>query len=178
MIKKWIIVFLSLNFILSSCILIKQDFILIHKIKKINLKTINDQIKIGIKTDSAIFYIRKNDAIKLFERLLKKETRYNNSNYELENKFNKTIDTLNKINDDFIFCQSYVDDLNYSSFIEKWILEKLIYNGKVEIFNQKTKQYEKQITYHFIRDRLGGKEYYLNFENGTEFYRQILCIGE
>ena len=171
--------------LLSSCVSSNNGFTARHKKKKITLLPISDQVKIGYETEKAIIYIGKKDAISLTERLL--------SNKGLDPRFDKitindlqsNLDSLKLIYHDFTVqhwmakkSNFNLHDYNFAGFIDQWILKDLILKGNAEVVNKAFKENEERVTYHFVRDRLGGKQCYYTFENGIEFHRQIIALGE
>jgi len=183
--NKTIIIGLTNFLILFSCVSTKNEFITRHKKKNITLTSIVDQVKIGYETEKAIIYIGRQDAISLTEKFL--------SNKKLDPRFDKNkivdltsnLDTLKIISNE-LTVQHWMakqitfnlHDYNFAGFVDQWILKELILKGKSEIWNKTTNKFEKRITYHFIKDQLGGEFCYYTFQDGTEFHRQIIALGE
>jgi hypothetical protein len=171
--------------IFASCATDKTGFIVRHKKKNITLTSIHDQHKIGYETDSAIIYIGQNDAIMQTEKLLSNRKLNSRFDHSLTNDLKTNLDSLEHIQSDIVLqnWKNQKDSIDLKSyyfegFIDQWILQDLILKGKAEIWNKSNKRFEKQITYHFVRDQLGGESCFYTFKNGTEFYRQILGLGE
>ena len=105
--------------------------------------------------------------------------------YRLINDLKTNLDSLKKIQRDILVhhWQNQKDSIDlksydFAGFIDQWILKDLILKGKTEIWNKSAKQFEKRITYHFVKDQLGGQDCYYTFQNGSEFHRQLIALGE
>lgn len=171
--------------IFVSCTADKTGFTVRHKKKKITLTSISDQSKIGYETDSAIIYIGQNDAIKHTEKLLSSKKLDPRFDYRLISELKTNLDSLRKIQKDILVQHwqnqkdtIYLKSYDLAGFIDQWILKDLILKGKTEIWNKSTKKFEKQIIYHFVKDQLGGEDCYFTFQNGSEFHRQLILLGE
>ena len=146
---------------------------------------ISEQPKIGYETDSAIIYIGQTDAIKQTEKLLLSKKLNPRFDYRLINHLKTNLDSLKEIQKDILVhhWQNHENPIDlksydFAAFIDQWILKDLILEGKTEIWNKSAKQFEKRITYHFVKDQLGGQNCYYTFQNGSEFHRQLLGLGE
>jgi hypothetical protein len=182
--KKSIIALIGI-LVLSSCAIDKTGFIIRHKKKNITLTTISDQIKIGYETDSAVIYIGQNDAIKQTEKLLSNKKLNARFDYRLIADFKSSLDSLKRINKNILIkhwlnqkVSIDIRSYDFAGFMDQWILKVLILKGKTEIWNKTSKKYEKRITYHYIKDQLGGESCYFTFENGNEFHHQLILLGE
>jgi hypothetical protein len=166
-----------------SCTVNKTGFIVSHKKKHINLTAISDQPKIGYETDSAIIYLGQNDAVQLTESLL--TGRKPNFEPRLKKDLQVNLDYLRIINKDTLVqhWQNQMNSTDYQTydlagFIDQWLLKDLILKGKAEIWNKSTIKLEYTIIYHAVKDKLGGQSCYFTFQNGSEFHRQIIALGE
>jgi hypothetical protein len=182
LIKEFIIGLISV-LVVASCAVDKTGFILRHRKKNINLTSITDQHKIGYETDSAIIFIGQNDGVQLIENLLSERRR--NFDNKLNSELKLYLDFIKKIQSDTV-VQHWGNRLNYNEFqtydlagfIDQWLLKDLILKGKTEIWNKSTKKPETRVTYHFVKDKLGGKACYFTFQSGSKFHSQIITLGE
>jgi hypothetical protein len=157
----------------------------IHKKNVIKLKSINDQIKIGYETSYAIIYFGKNDVLKQLGKMVESKHLDPRLDSQLIKELKAQSDTINNVTYEIIIPdwhnQSKSIDLksyDLAGIIDQWVLRPLVLKGKSEILNKTTKMYESHITYNFIRDQLGGESCYYTFTDGTEFYNQIISLGE
>jgi len=163
----------------------KNEFIANYKKKNIKLTSVSNQIRIGYETDKAIIYLGRDDAIAIAEKLL--------SNTELDPIYQRTtindlknnLDTLQNLQKDKLVqhwkakrSNFNLYDYNFAGFIDQWIMKRVVMKGKAEIFNKVSNKYEKRIAYNFIQDKLGGEQCYYTFNNGVEFHRQLIALGE
>ncbi len=170
---------------LNSCTKLNNDFIHRHKTKKINLKGLKNETKIGYETDTAIIYFGLEDIIQLNKDLLSSKGFDQRWNHQIINDFNRNLDFLNEIKDDLIvqhwqIKNEYKDQRLYdlSGFIDQWVFKKLIFSGKAEVWNKAGQKFETEIIYHFVKDRLGGETALYTFEDGKEFHHQMITLGE
>lgn len=184
MAKRLIIGLISV-LVISSCTVSKNGFVKRHMKQNITLTSIEEQIKIGYETDSAIIYFGQNDAIKQTEKFLSSGFLDSRIQYCLINDLKANLDSLRKIQKDILVVhwRNQKDSTNlkskdFAEFIDQWILKDLILNRKTEIWNKLSKKFEKRITYHYLKDILGGEECYYTFQNGIEFHRQLIALGE
>lgn len=171
--------------ILVSCAVHRDGFIASDRKKNIKLTSISGQLKIGYETDSAIIYIGQLDAVLQTEKLLSSKKLNPRFDNRLIVDLNKNLDALRKIRTDTLFqhWQNQKDSVDiksyeFAGFIDQSILRDLILKGKTEVWNKTTKRFEKMIIYHFIKDKLGGESCTYSFQNGTEFHRQQIALGE
>ena len=170
--------------ILGSCSIINRGFIVRHKTKKINLKGIEDSVKIGYETDSAIVYFGLKDIKEVANDILVNDglDQYDNGAIEMIqikiadlDKINSSFN-VNHINSEVLWTD--LDKYKLSCFINDWVFKKLIFKKKAEVFNKEKKIYETQIVYHFVRDRLGSESCYYTFNDGKQFHYQMITLGE
>ena len=171
--------------ILSSCSSLSKGFVVRHKTKKINLTGINDSIKIGYETDSAVIYLGLTDIKQRTEQILNSGKFNPRWDYETINDFKKNLSILEDLENDVVLehWQNQKDSVNIeeyglAGFIDQWMLKDLIFDKKAEVWNKFKNKFESKIIFHHIRDRLGGEQYYFTFDNGKEFHRQIIALGE
>gem|GEM_PF-3735005 len=169
----------------SSCSIDKTGFTVRHKKNNIRINSISNQIKIGYETENAIIYIGQLDAIETTKKKLSDRKLDPRFDKETIDRLKSNLDTLKKIQKEFIVQHwltkqkgFYIHNYNFASFIDQWILKELILKGKTEILNKKNKNFETRIVYHFVRDQLGGEDCFYTFENGEEFHRQLIRLGE
>jgi len=171
--------------VFSSCSIDKTGFTVRHKKKNIKIYSISNQIKIGYETENAIIYIGQIDAIETTEKKLSDKNLDPRFDKETIDGLKSNLDTLRKLQKEitvehWLIKQKgfFINNYNFASFIDQWILKELILKGKTEILNKKTKKFETRIVYHFVRDQLGGEDCFYTFESGEEFHRQLIRLGE
>ncbi len=74
---------------------------------------------------------------------------------------------------DYEVNKNFVKFQEYNYFFHQLFLDK-----KAEIIKKSNNQILDKVKYHFIENRLGGQQAIFYFEDGTEFYRVILHLGE
>ena len=146
---------------------------------------ITNQIEIGYKTDSAIIYFGQTDAIELTEELLETNRFSPGINREIINDLEKNLSYLKNVtNGEVILCwQNQKESIDYNKYefaglIDQFIIRDLLLKGKIEVLRLANNQYQKEIIYHYLKDKLGGIQCYYTFKNGNEFYRYIIALGE
>jgi len=182
--NKLIVVLIGI-LVFNSCSVDKTGFTVRHRKKNIRTNSISNQIKIGYETENAIIYIGQLDAIETTEKKLSGKNLDPRFDKETISGLKNNLETLKKIQKEIIVQHwlkmqkgFYINDYNFASFIDQWLLKELILKGKAEILNKKTNNFEKRIVYHFVRDQLGGEDCFYTFENGVEFHRQLIRLGE
>ena len=157
---------LTLIFGLTSC---SSSFIARTKNKNIKLNRIDEKsVKVGTENEKALIVFDKNELITLFQNDLAEF--YDQS---VENK----IDELNSLKSDLIYPEKdWKGKLKFVEYELKFL--ELLKAGKAEIIDKRNKEKVERIKYTFIMDKLGGQDGYFSFENGEEFYRILVALGE
>lgn len=159
-------ILLILIFGILSC---SSSFIERTKKKTINLEPLPEHsLKVGVDNEIVLINFNRNDLIDLFESDLKEW---------FDPRIKSYVDDLKSLKSDTIYIKDKsIGTLPLSEYELKF--HTLILNGKVEIENKETKDNLKRIKYKFTRDKLGGQNAYFYFENGNEFYKILLALGE
>lgn len=184
--KSTIAIYLFILMVTTSCSTVNKGFIAKHKKKKIHLTEFSEPtIKIGYETDSAIIYFGVHDMIRTTEDILSSGKLQPRWDYRTIEDLKKNLKFLQSIKNDLIVenWQNQKDSIdidlyNFSGFIDQWIFKDYLFDHMAMVWNKSKKRYEKIIYYHFVRDRLGGEYCYYTFENGVEFHRQLIALGE
>jgi hypothetical protein len=157
----------------------------VHKKRTIKIKSVNDQITIGYETSNAIIYFGKEDVLNQLGKIIESKNSEPKLDYQLMIELKSTIDTINKVSKEIIVPDWHnqikpIDLRKYelAGMIDQWILRPLILKGKTKILNKNTNAFENHIIYNFLRDQLGAESCFYTFSNGTEFYGQIITLGE
>ena len=136
--------------------------------RTIKLKKLNpSETKIGFENDKAIVKFEKSDIIEL---ILKDYDKYptHYKKEELEKIKNLTSDSI-------------INETENKSSVKFWEYEYnfhvLLLKGKAEIESKKSGKVNR-IIYERYKTKLGGKDAYFLFENGLEFYKMTLALGE
>lgn len=145
----------------------------------------NDSIKIGYETDSAIIYFGLNDIIQKNKNLLDSKEFDDRWDHQVIDQFKMNLEFLYEVQDDLVvqhwankdkFKDQRLYDL--SGFIDQWVFKGLMFDGKAEVWNKSSNNFESKIKYHYVKDRLGGENAFYTFADGKEFHNQIIALGE
>lgn len=136
--------------------------------QKITLKELNpSETKIGFENDKAIVKFEKSDIMELIlKEYDKSPTQYIKN--ELEKIRSLTSDSI-------------INETENKSSIKFWEYEynfhDLLLKGKAEIESKNLGQVNR-IIYERYKTKLGGENAHFLFENGLEFYKMTLALGE
>ena len=146
-----------------------KSFVVKNKKKDITLNQIEyNNPKISFENNLVIARFNVSDLINCYEKSL--------SEFE-SREIKEEIVKLKSIENDTIL--DYEVNKNFVKFQEyNYYFHQLILDKKAEIIKKSDNQKLNKVKYHFMEDRLGGQQAVFYFEDGTEFYRVILRLGE
>lgn len=146
-----------------------KAFVVKDKTKFIKLNEIVfDGPKIGFENNLIIAKFNIKDLIKFYEKDLKEFERK-----EIKDEITK----LKSIQKDTIL--DYETNKNSVKFQDyNFYFHELILDKKVQIIMKSNNKVLNRVKYKFMKDRFGGEQATLNYEDGTEIYRFTLRLGE
>jgi hypothetical protein len=180
---KYVSVLLLLLF--TSCSIIGNGTRAKHTSRAVRINGIGEGHKIGYETDSAIVYFSLTDLKNQVDKLLNSKKLDPRWDYRTIAQLKKNKEFLDFIKNDILVkhWQNQKSDMNAEEYelaglIDQFIFKEFLLEGKAELWNKRFKRFEERVIYNFVKDRFGTESAYYTLQNGMEFHRQIIKLGE
>lgn len=157
-----------------------------HSVKDVKLIGFKDSLSICHENDSAKIIIGLSETLNCLENKAKEGKLDPRFDRERITAMKKAISMLSSSKSNIIVnnCltignQTNLDLCDVWGAIDCEILRKILLNGKAQIYNKRTHDYETRILIvhaKFITGDELHEHYYFRFKNGSEFHAQIILI--
>lgn len=146
--------------------------------KTVPLKTTDAQSYFVLELEKADLYFNKEIVLNKAYDKIQDET--------LQSRKEELITTYKRLksnNFDKLRIPMKIDSNSTKEEVENYLLLSLVYydllkEGKAKVYNKLSNEFESRITYKKLKTKLGDEGVAFYFDDGTEFYYQVLAVGE
>jgi hypothetical protein len=173
-------IFVLFVFSFSSCFIFSHNDFEKVKTKKIKIEDIKNDTLLSYENKEVKLLFSKSQIIEIIEKELSKRKGKIEDRNRCVN-FVKFIDTtsgpiltksLSMLN------QNSSDNIQHTLIFEIWLLEEMLINGNVRVFDKKNQKYVDYIIFNKSRDKMDSYREYFSLPDNTHFFTSYIELGE
>jgi hypothetical protein len=143
----------------------------------VRLPTSKANSQIVVQLEKADLYFSAQDILNASEAGISKE-----ANQETKQELTSIYGKLREMKFDtlhlpLILKEKDEERWNAYALLDLWY-HKLLYEGKVSVYNKTRGKFESKIFCKRVKDRLGNVTDFYTFKDGKEFYDEVITLGE